>query len=95
VDRVSATGDIAVVKASLRRQLITLAVDTSPSRGEADLLTIVVGARSGVQAVERDPLCARIWVFGNGTVEPEALCDALASWGYGAYVLENQLTVAA
>lgn len=80
---------------STRKQLVTLAVDTLRGRGEADPVRRVLGAVKGVEAAWPDPASARVWVFANGTVEPESLCDALASWGYGAYVLENQFKVAA
>lgn len=76
-----------------RRQIITLAVDTPRSRDEARLLSVLVGATKGVDAVDTDPVRSRLWAFANGTVDPEALCDALGSWGYGAYVLENRFSV--
>lgn len=78
-----------------RTQLITLVVDTLPGRRDADPVRPVLGAVRGVEAVEADPASARVWVFANGAVEPEALVDALAAWGYGAYVLENQFELPA
>lgn len=78
-----------------RAQLITLAVDTLRGRGDADLVRPALGAVQGVEAVEPDPTGGRVWVFADGAVEPEALVDALAAWGYGAYVLENQFELPA
>jgi hypothetical protein len=80
---------------SSRTHLITLAVDTMDGERDADPLRPVLGAVEGVQAACPDPISARVWVFADGTVEPESLCEALASWGVGAYVLENQFTVPA
>lgn len=74
-----------------RSQLVTLAVDTGRGRGDADPIRPVLGAVKGVEAVEPDPATTRVWVFGDGGVEPESLVEALASWGYGAYVLDNEL----
>jgi hypothetical protein len=93
MDLVSGAGKVVTASSEQsRRQLITLAVDTLGSRTEADLVSMVVYAAKGVEAVETDPVSPRVWVFANGSVDPEALCDALASWGYGAYVLENRFT---
>lgn len=76
-----------------RKQLITLAVDTYRGRGDADPVRPVLACVRGVEAVERDPLSTRVWVFADGGVEPEALIDALATWGFGAYVLDNGFDV--
>ncbi|MBI1875946.1 MAG: heavy-metal-associated domain-containing protein [Acidobacteria bacterium] len=78
-----------------RTQLITLVVDTPRGRGDADPVRPVLGAIDGVEVAERDPATARVWVFANGSVEPESLVDALATWGYGAYVLDNRFEVPA
>lgn len=78
-----------------RTQLITLVVDTPRGRRGADPVRPVLSAIDGVEVVERDPATARVWVFADGAVEPESLVDALATWGYGAYVLDNQLEVPA
>lgn len=86
---------VIVVGGTARTQLITLAVDTLPERRDAGPVRPVLGAVRGVEAVEGDPASARVWVFANGAVEPEALVDALAAWGYGAYVLENQFELPA
>lgn len=79
----------------LRTQLITLVVDTPRGRGDADPVWPALVAVEGVEIVEPDPASARVWVFADGAVEPESLVDALATWGYGAYVLDNQFEVPA
>lgn len=78
-----------------RTQLITLAVDTLGRRVHADPVWPLLVTVHGVEAVEADPASARVWVFADGAVEPEVLVDALAAWGYGAYVLENQFELPA
>lgn len=83
------------VGGSPRAQLITLAVDTGGERGDTNLVRPLLGTVKGVDLVEPDPASVRVWVFAHGSVEPEALVEALASWGYGAYVLENQFNVPA
>lgn len=83
MDAVSERGDVLSANDCSHRQLITC------------LLKVVIGAAAGVQAVETDPVRPRVWVFANGAVDPEALCDALTSWGHGACVLENQFTAPA
>lgn len=74
-------------------QLITLAFDTRGNLRDVDFIRSVIGATRGVDAVEANPTRPHVWVFGNGTLNPEALCDVLARWGFGAYVLESQLTL--
>ena len=74
-------------------RLITLAVDTPRERGDSDPVRPALSTVRGVEIVEPDPATSRVWVFAHGAVEPEALIEALASWGYGGYVLENQLRV--
>jgi hypothetical protein len=71
---------------------LAIALDPLADRAEPDLIEVIVRTTRGIEAVERDPLSARVWIFANGTVDPEALCDALSVWGYGAYVLDNQIT---
>lgn len=78
-----------------RAQLVTMVVDSPRARGDARPVWAVLVAVDGVDVVQPDPASARIWVFANGSVEPESLVDALATWGYGAYVLDNQFEVPA
>ena len=76
-------------------QLITLVVDPWRARGDEDPAPpALIGVR-GVQTVQPDPMSDRVWVFGNGGVEPETLIDTLESWGYGAYVVDTQFAVPA
>ena len=75
-----------------QRRLITLAVDRRASRGDASVLLALLVGVNGVEAVAPDPASVRVWVFGNGALEPEGLVDALASWGFESTVLEDQLT---
>lgn len=76
-------------------QLITLAVDTLRGQGDATAVHLALLGIHGVEGVEPDPRSDRLWVFADGTVEPEWLVDALESWGYGSYVLDNELKVPA
>ncbi len=73
-----------------RPQLITLAVDPHRERGEGDPVRPVLACVRGVHAVEPDPASIRVWVYGDGNVEPDALIDALAAWGFGAYLLRHE-----
>lgn len=75
-----------------QKQLITLAVDSRSVREDADLVRSLLFSVNGVEAAEPDPTSARVWIFAHGGIEPESLVEALASWGYGSYVLDNQLT---
>jgi hypothetical protein len=84
-----------IAGSQLRRQLITVVIHTFRQRGDADLIPTALLAVNGVEVVEPDPATARIWVFGNGAVDPELLIEALASWGYSAEILENQFEFAA
>jgi len=77
-----------------RKQLITLAVDSRSVREDVDVVRSLLFSVRGVEAAEPDPASARMWVFANGWIEPESLVEALASWGYGSYVLDSQLTAA-
>jgi hypothetical protein len=79
--------------AGAQKQLITLVVDTLPWHESADLLRSLLGSLKGVDAVEPDPTSARVWVFANGQIDPEALVELLSSWGCGSYVLDNQFTL--
>ncbi|MBI4263470.1 MAG: hypothetical protein HY657_03760 [Acidobacteria bacterium] len=79
--------------AGAQRQLITLAVDTLPWHEGPDLLRSLLASVRGVEAVELDPTSARVWVFANGSVEPESLVERLESWGCGSYVLDDRFTV--
>jgi hypothetical protein len=72
-------------------QLITLAVEHSRRWDTADAIWAVLLAVQGVQLVEADPARARLWVFADGTVEPDSLVAALAGWGYRAWVLDHEL----
>ena len=78
-----------------RTQLITVAIDTFRDRRNTDFIPVALQAVDGVEVVEPDPATGRVWVFANGEVDPESLVDVLASWGYGAYILENQFEFAA
>lgn len=76
-----------------QKQLITLVVDLPRDRGDADPVRSVLAVIKGVESVAPDPTTARVWVFADGAVEPESLVEALAVWGYGAYVLDNRFKV--
>jgi hypothetical protein len=73
------------------RQLITLAVDDVSCGMPLELIRSILGTTQGVQWVERDPRRSCVWVFANGMVDPD-LCEALGSWGVGAYAMTNQFT---
>jgi hypothetical protein len=75
-------------------QLITLAIDAS-KRPYAVAVCAAVGSVAGVDAVELDPLSGRVWVFADGIVDPQRLCDALAAWGFEAYVIERRFAATA
>jgi hypothetical protein len=74
------------------RQLITLAVDNVSRGMPLELIMSILGTTRGVQWVERDPRRSCVWVFANGTVDPDLLCEALGSWGVGACAMTNQFT---
>jgi len=76
---------------ALQTQLITLAVDTR-SMQDADLVRSLLASVTGVEDASPDPTSARFWVFAHGQIAPESLVEVLESWGYGSYVLDNQLT---
>lgn len=80
---------------SQRTQLITLAVDTVRGRGEVAAVHLALLGIHGVEGIELDPMSDRVWIFADGTIEPQSLVDALELWGYGSYVLENEFTVPA
>lgn len=76
-----------------RTHLITLAVDTRSVQEDADLVRSLLVSVTGVEDASADPTSARVWVFADGRIEAESLVEVLASWGYGSYVLDNQLTL--
>ena len=79
--------------AAARTHLITLAIDAPSVRRDADLVRSLLVSVTGVEDASADPTSARVWVFADGRIEAESLVEVLASWGYGSYVLDSQLTV--
>src|SRR5262245_5744481 len=80
----------------MKRQLITMAVDALRHEDDSDdLVPLALRVVKGVEAVQRDPATARVWVFGNGSVQPRSLIDALNSCGCGGRILENQFELPA
>lgn len=74
-------------------QLITLAVGNLRGPDDSALVRRSLARVDGVETVYADPENVRVWVFGDGTIEPLELVDELASCGYGASVLGHQLGV--
>jgi hypothetical protein len=81
------------VNTAARTHLITLAVDTRSMHGDTDLVRSLLVSVTGVEEASADPSTARVWVFADGRIEAGSLVEVLASWGYGSYVLNSQLTV--
>ena len=88
MSQIAESGKTTIARRLLWWQLITMEV--GHFGGRHDPIPTALAAVRGVSAVARDPASGRVWVFGDGSVEPEALVNALASWGYGSCVLENQ-----
>lgn len=72
-------------------QFVTLAVSGGWAAQDVASLQTTLAHLHGVEAVAPDPAAARIWVFGDGRVEPEELVDVLACLGCGACVVEHQV----
>lgn len=85
----------AAVSRPARAQLITLAVGNARGREETAAVRWVLARVGGVEVVDSDPAphAARVWVFGDGSVEPLDLVDELASCGFGATLLDHQFRV--
>lgn len=76
---------------STPKQFVTLAVAAPHEPLESELMRALLARTPGVETIAVDADSGRVWVFGDGTVEPEDLVGALAWWGYGARVLNHQL----
>lgn len=76
-----------------RAQLITLGIGNLRNNDDTAAVRWVLGQIGGVDVVDADREGVRVWVFGDGTVEPLELVDELASCGFGAVVLEHDLQV--
>jgi hypothetical protein len=72
-------------------RIITLGLDGSWAREDFDLVRAVLGAAGGVDGVELDPWRPHVWVFTDLMVDPNRLCDALATWGCAAHVVDSQV----
>jgi hypothetical protein len=83
----------AVHRTPLRTQLITLAVGNLRSSDDTAAVRWVLSRIGGVDVVDADQEAVRVWVFGDGTVEPLTLVDELGSCGFGAIVLEHQVQI--
>lgn len=83
----------AATSDSTHKQFVTLAVAALQEPLESELMRALLAGTPGVETVAVDADSARVWVFGDGTVEPEDLVGALAWWGYGARVLNHQLNL--
>lgn len=89
-------GSLAVARShTSRAQLITLAVGNARGRDAKAAVRWTLARIGGVEMVDAHPDrgAVRVWVFGDGSVEPLALVDELASCGFGASVLEHEFKV--
>lgn len=73
------------------RQLITLIVGNVRGPDERAAICWALARLDGVEMVGLDVEMFRVWVFGDGTVDPRELVGELAACGFGSRVLQCQL----
>lgn len=83
----------AIVPGPTPAQIVTLSVGRVRSGEDTAAVRWILGRVGGVEGVDADRDAARVWVFGDGTVEPMTLVDELASCGFGAVVLGHELQI--
>ena len=72
-------------------QLLTVVVMSWYGRANSPLVVAAFRSVAGVLAVEADQKSPRVWVFGDGTVDTEALRAAASPWAERMDVLEDRI----
>lgn len=83
----------ASVMDGTQKQFVTLTVAAPHEALETELVRALLAGMPGVETIEVDAKRGRLWVFGDGAVEPEDLVGMLAWWGHGARVLNHELNL--
>lgn len=83
----------AVGSNGARKQFVTLRVVAPHDPLTSELMRAILAGTPGIETIEVNAEYERVWVFGDGTVVTEDLLGALAWWGYGARVLNDQLNL--